>query len=245
MSFMSGLTSGFMSTFGAGGGFGAIGGAGGAAGAAGASGATGATDASAASSLGESSSAAATASTATGTPTAGGAASAAGQVSPSTDVGGTSMGASSMTPSSNGIIQNNPFGAAPKASPTAGDYFKAAAKGAQQGSQAVGGSQRQDTTGQVSMPNNTYAALFGSATQVGEYGGGQIGVQRGEMQPVQIQPTQTSAPPPMPPPQAPQPMQLPPPTVSDVRAKYKIQNAQKNVDALLQRVYDNVTKRKS
>ena len=103
--------------------------------------------------------------------------------------------------------------------------------------------------GQVQMPGNSYSALFGSQTAVGNFGGGRIGVQA--PQPMQA-PTMVQAPPmapqmqvPIAPPAPPPPMPI---TVSDVRAKYRFQSKQKanqELDVFLQRVYDNVTKRKS
>ena len=95
----------------------------------------------------------------------------------------------------------------------------------------------------MAMPNNTYGALFGSATQVPTMGGGQMGVQPAAISSAPID-TVPMAPPPMapiaPPPQA-QPLPL---GVSDYRAKANVYKANKDLDALLQRVYNNLGKGK-
>lgn len=185
--------------------------------------------------------------------TAGG--SAAGPVNPNANVsgsnainaGGASMSSAAMQPSDNGIIQNNPYGNAPKQGPTTADYAKAALQGAQKGSQLGQGNQvRNDMNVQM---GNSYSALFGSATQVGNYGGGQIGVQPAQMPTTSLQqasltpPQVASAPavqaPPIPP--APPPPQAPPMAVSDQLAKKNIRIANKDMDMFLQRVYQNVT----
>lgn len=281
--FMSGMISGFMDTFGAGGGFGAAGaGAGAAGGVAGSAGAdTGAASIAADSSTAGSDMAAQGATQAPaksggggplggmmggggmGIPGMGGGGSsapstpapqgggAAGAVSTNTNVAGTNaanMSSPGMQPDSSGIIRQNPYGEAPKQGPTTSDYMKAALKGAQQGSQLGQGNQVRDQMN-VNM-GNSYSALFGSATQVGNYGGGQVGVQSPQIAatpapPVNLAPPQMAAmqAPPMamqmPPP--PQPQQPPPMAVSDQLAKKNIRVANRDMDLFLQRVYENVT----
>ena len=102
-----------------------------------------------------------------------------------------------------------------------------------------------DTTPQVQMPratNNTYGALFGSSMPLM----GQIGVQRPVMQP--MAPPPIAAPQIAPAPQIVPPMghqQMPPAmAMSDIVAKMKITNAHKEVDTILQKIYDGVIAKK-
>lgn len=101
------------------------------------------------------------------------------------------------------------------------------------------------SSARVDMPGNSYSAIFGTQTQTGNFGGGQIGVQNAQPmaqapapQMPQIPQAPMAAPPPPPPP-APMPMQ----SVSDVRAKYRIQSKIKSnneLNTFLQSVYNNV-----
>jgi hypothetical protein len=112
---------------------------------------------------------------------------------------------------------------------------------------------------QYQMPNTTYGALFGSTNLISKQS-----MPSSQVAPIQsapiaqpiapIQPMQSPAgslPPPMPlqmqAPQAPQiPLaQIPQMgTMSDERAKQRIKAAHKDMEALLQRVYDNVTSKR-
>ena len=102
-----------------------------------------------------------------------------------------------------------------------------------------------DTTPQVQMPrapNNTFGALFGSSMPLM----GQVGVQRPVMQPMAPPPIaapQIAPAPQIVPPMAPQ--QMPPAmAMSDIVAKMKITNAHKEVDTILQKIYDGVIAKK-
>ena len=109
----------------------------------------------------------------------------------------------------------------------AGGVLKAFQKGEQSGFNAPSAPIQQPS---AIIPGSTYNALFASQTTPGMSGGGQIGVQS----PNQIQQVQ--------PIQAPQ-MQMAPqiqPTVSDIRAKFHIQKAEKEMDDFLTRVYSNI-----
>jgi hypothetical protein len=119
-----------------------------------------------------------------------------------------------------------------------------AMKAFQQGQQAALNSPSAPTSAPSTIiPGSVYNALFASQTTPGMLGGGQIGVQT-PTQIQQAQPTQTAQMQMAPQtqstiqlPQA-QPMQMP--TVSDIRAKFHIQKAEKEMDDFLTRVYSNI-----
>jgi hypothetical protein len=141
------------------------------------------------------------------------------------------------------IIRTNPYGTAPantqKQQPNqTGQMLQ------KMGDQMQQNSKQPDA--QISMNTgsigSTYGALFGNATQVGNYGGGQMGVQAGGgISTPQMQAPPASLAPPMqpiaPPPQA-APMQL---GVSDRRAKTNIYKGNKDLERLLDRVYTQFT----
>lgn len=255
-SFMSGLISGFMSTFGAGGGMGAMGGAGGASGAAGAS--SGAADAGGAASATGSSGASASTTGSAGAASTGG--ENVGTTSQALSTGGGGDAAGTPSTSSSGgsgdIIRQNPYGSDPNTGPSTSDYIKAGVKGYQQGSeQAKQNAGGIDNT-PVTMPNNTYGALFGSSMN---------SVPMGQMAPQSFSPPPmatgggaTLTPPPSqpisPPPQAaPLPISQPNPGpypviqpqlgVSDMRAKRNIVKGNKDLERLLDNVYSNLQKK--
>ncbi len=96
---------------------------------------------------------------------------------------------------------------------------------------------------------NAYNALFGNTFQPSQAGGHHVAPINIENTatpvPQMAAPPQMIQPPPMMP--VPQPAQQPyqpPMSVSDMRAKQRIQNGRVELDAFLQRVYNNVTKRK-
>ncbi|MGD0331146.1 MAG: hypothetical protein ABSB40_12025 [Nitrososphaeria archaeon] len=144
------------------------------------------------------------------------------------------------TTSSGDINRQNPYQTGPTTQQQIGSTIQNFQKG-------MGNAQKQSSAPMpsTSMPGNTYAALFASQTTPGNLGGGQIGVQSpsaiSNVQPVQVQsPTVPSAPQvAMPPPAPPAPMPSMQ-SVSDVRAKYKIQNAQDEVDRFLSNIYNNL-----
>ena len=100
----------------------------------------------------------------------------------------------------------------------------------------------------TTTPGNTYGALFGTQNMSQPMPGA-----------ASAQPLQSAQPMPAPPASA-QPMPAPPapiqipvpqvapapmPTVSDVRAKYKIEKAQGELDEFLQKVYENVISKRN
>ncbi len=105
---------------------------------------------------------------------------------------------------------------------------------------------------QYQAPPSTYGALFGSPNLMNRQSAAPTPIQPIQNQPVAPPPaavTPVSIPTAMPSPlqmQLPQAPQVPqvPLTVSDMRAKQRIQDAHRDMDALLQRVYTNVVSKR-
>lgn len=257
MSFMSGLISGFMA-FGGGGALAGAGGAAGAAGSAGAaSGAAGAGGAAGAASGAGSMQAGLGAGVGTGAGASPGAPSA--TSAPTGAAGGEKIGTTSQALTGSGssgsssggggdIIRENPYGKGeegPSTSQQIGKIMQDSGKQMQQNAH--------QSSAQFGV--TPYTALFGGS----QFGGspGSAGGGMGAMSLPQSQMTALNRPEFAPiPVQLPQPMALPmqpvmpapvpvaPLTVSDVRAKYKIENYRNGMDEFLNKVYQNVVSKK-